>query len=59
MAEEISLVKACMDYFSEDRKLTKTEYQELSREDKEELRKMFIESGLNVAPIPQLKSEKT
>jgi hypothetical protein len=49
MAEEITLAKACMDYFSP--KMTTAEYRELSHEDKEELRKDFIHEGFNIAPL--------
>lgn len=55
MAEPMTLAKACMDYFSPDRKLTTLEYRELSYQDKVELREMFIAQGMDIAPLAQPK----
>ena len=57
MAEEITLAKACMDYFTP--KMTTTEYRELSHEDKEQLRKDFIHEGFNIAPLTPPKTDET
>jgi len=57
MSEEKSLAKLCMEYFGDSRKLTTIEYKELTREDREELRKEFIKMGVNVAPLPVPKTE--
>jgi hypothetical protein len=46
-----------MEYFGESRKITTTEYKELTRQDREELREEFIKMGVNVAPLPVLKTE--
>ena len=57
MSEERTLAKLCMEYFGESRKITTTEYKELTRQDREELREEFIKMGVNVAPLPVLKTE--
>jgi hypothetical protein len=46
-----------MEYFGESRKITTTEYKELTRQDREELREEFIKMGVNVAPLPVPKTE--
>lgn len=51
MAEEITLAKACMDVFSPSRKLTTQEYRELTQQDKEDLRDLFIKEGYNITPL--------
>jgi len=55
--EQITLAKACMDYFSPDRKLTTHEYRDLTHQDKVELREMFIAEGMDIAPLAPPKSE--
>lgn len=55
--EEITLAKACLDYFSPSRKLTTHEYRELNQADKEELRDLFIKEGLNIKPLKVPPSE--
>ena len=54
---ERTLAKLCMEYFGESRKITTTEFKELTRQDREELREEFIKMGVNVAPLPVLKTE--
>jgi len=56
---EVTLAKACMDYFSPDRKLTTMEYKELTHQDKVELREMFIAEGMEIAPLAPPKSDDT
>ena len=59
MAEPITLAKACMDYFSPDKKLTTQEYRELTHQDKVELREMFVAQGLDIAPLVPPKTDET
>jgi hypothetical protein len=54
MAEPISFVKACQDFFSKDphgRKIEVAEFKALSYEDRLEIRKMLIELGYDVAEL--------
>lgn len=54
MSEQISFVKACQDFFLKpphNKKIEISEFKELSREDKVELREMLIAEGYNVAPL--------
>jgi hypothetical protein len=59
MAEQITLAKAALDYFGTEKKVTTTEYRELTQQDKEELRELFIKDGLDIAPlsVPKPKEE--
>jgi hypothetical protein len=57
MAEEITLAKACMNYFTP--KMTTTEYRELSHEDKVSLREEFIKEGFNITPLQPPKPDET
>lgn len=60
MAEPMSFVKACQDFFTRDplgRKIEVPEFKELTREDKEQLREMLIEQGYNVLPLGEFTSE--
>jgi hypothetical protein len=55
MAVEVSMVKACQDFFSTGRygkKIEIAEFKALTRQDKEELREMLIGEGYNVLPLP-------
>ena len=52
--EQISFVKACIDFFSKEpfgRKVQIPEFKALTYEDKVELREMLIGEGYNVAEI--------
>jgi hypothetical protein len=54
MAEQISLVKACMDFFTKEpygRKVEVPEFKMLTWEDKNELRDMLIGQGYDVAEL--------
>jgi hypothetical protein len=57
MAEPISLVAACKDFFQtrepHNRKVEIPEFRALTRKDKEELREMLIAEGYNVIPLPE------
>lgn len=53
---EMSFVKACQDFFTKDpfgKKIEISEFKELTRQDKEELREMLIGQGYNVAQLPE------
>ena len=52
--EEMSIVKACQEFFSSPphaRKVTIPEFKDLTQEDKEDLRQMLIGEGYNVKPL--------
>lgn len=54
MAEQISFVKACMQFFSEGkygRRVEIPEFKALTHEDKVELREMLISEGYDVAEV--------
>ena len=58
MAEPISFVKAVQEYFSANphgKKVEISEFKELSRQDKVELREMLIGHGFNVSELPEPK----
>lgn len=51
MAEPMSLVKACQDFFSKEpygRKIDIPEFKALSEKDKDELKEMLIAEGYNI-----------
>jgi len=54
MAEKISFVKACQEFFSKDphgRKIEVAEFKALSYQDRLEIREMLIELGYDVAEL--------
>lgn len=56
MPEAISMVKACQDFFSKDpygKKISISEFKELTQEDKIELREMLIAEGYDVLELPK------
>lgn len=60
MAEQISFVQACQEFFSKQpygRKIEVSEFKLLSRQDKLELREMLIEQGYNVREFPPVAQE--
>jgi len=56
MGEQVSFVKACLNFFGTGeygRKVQIAEFQALTKKDKEDLRDLLIkEEGIDVAPIP-------
>jgi hypothetical protein len=60
MAEQISFVQACQEFFSKQphgRKIEVPEFKELSQHDKLELREMLIEQGYDVREFPPITDE--
>jgi hypothetical protein len=56
MAEPVKFTVALMQYFAKDgRKMTATEYKELTYQDKLDLREMLINEGIDVGPVPEPK----
>lgn len=56
MAEPISFVRACQDFFTRDpygKKLEISEFKALTQEDKVELREMLIAEGYNISELSQ------
>ena len=54
MMEKISFVKACQDFFTKPphgKKVEISEFKELTRKDKVELREQLIAEGYDVAPL--------
>ena len=54
MAEPVSFVKACQEYFTSPpfgKKIEISEFKSLTQEDKVELREMLISEGYNVLPM--------
>lgn len=55
MPEQISFVKACQEFFTQEphgRKLTILELKSLTREDRVELRELLIGEGYDIAELP-------
>jgi hypothetical protein len=55
MEQQVTFVKACQDFFStgeHGKKIEISEFKELTREDKVELREGLIGVGYNVAELP-------
>lgn len=57
MAEPISFVRACKDFFEPgSRKLEIAEFRALTPEDKAEIRELLIAEGYDIVPIQVLQS---
>lgn len=55
MADQVSVVRAAQDFFSNGRhgrRIEITEFKELTRQDKEEIREMLIDEGYDISPLP-------